>query len=384
MTCVHCQEDARCKGYRPRKVVGLLGEMRIKRHYYHCEHCGGGHFPQDQRLGLSSHALTPAAEEVTALAGVLASFAEAAEKTLPKMSGLRLSESTVERITEGAGQRVGSALQEGQTFGQAKDWDWHKDKEGQTCAYVSVDATGVGQQGPGGVEAEGRMVWVGMIYNPIPKDRQRWAKPQGRRPDWQARYVTNLSTLSVLADPLRRQAAQVGMERADRWIAISDGGSGLEDFLSDNFGRVEAVICDFYHVAEYLDDVGKALHGPGKEAEAWCQSQCHRLKEHGGAVVLEDLRALSVEGRSQSAQETYQEVLQYVENQVHRMDYPYYLEKGWQIGSGPVESACKSVIGQRMKGPGMRWGEDGADSLGHLRGLFRSEASQWDAFWNQN
>jgi hypothetical protein len=38
------------------------------------------------------------------------------------------------------------------------------------------------------------------------------------------------------------------------------------------------------------------------------------------------------------------------------MDYPRYRSKGWQIGSGPVESACKTVVGQRLKGPGMRWG----------------------------
>ena len=63
------------------------------------------------------------------------------------------------------------------------------------------------------------------------------------------------------------------------------------------------------------------------------------------------------------------------------MDYPGYLAKGWQIGSGPVEAACKQVVGQRLKGSGMRWGEAGADAACHLRALYRSEASQWDAFW---
>jgi hypothetical protein len=66
------------------------------------------------------------------------------------------------------------------------------------------------------------------------------------------------------------------------------------------------------------------------------------------------------------------------------MDYPAYLAKGWQIGSGPVESACKTVIGQRLKGGGMRWGEDGADAVAHPRALFRSDKGQWEAFWSQN
>jgi len=42
----------------------------------------------------------------------------------------------------------------------------------------------------------------------------------------------------------------------------------------------------------------------------------------------------------------------YFANQAHRMNYPEYLAKGWQIGSGPIESACKMVVGQRLKGAG--------------------------------
>ncbi len=42
------------------------------------------------------------------------------------------------------------------------------------------------------------------------------------------------------------------------------------------------------------------------------------------------------------------------------MEYPEYLARGWCIGSGAVESACKTVVGQRLKLAGMRWGEDGS------------------------
>jgi hypothetical protein len=98
--------------------------------------------------------------------------------------------------------------------------------------------------------------------------------------------------------------------------------------------------------------------------------------------VLADLRELTV--RRGAARECREEVAGYFANQKHRMDYPTYVAKGWQIGSGPVESACKTVVGQRMKGGGMRWGQDGADAVAHLRALFRSEKPQWEAFWSQN
>jgi hypothetical protein len=385
MTCPHCQDDARCKGFRGRTVLSLLGTMRLQRHYYHCGQCHQGHCPQDQRLGLQQHDLTPAAEEVVALAGVQASFAEAAEKTLVRLAGLRLSESTVERTTEAAGARAGQQSASGQTFGPDKDWAWHKDAQGRTVAYVAADATGVGQQGKGGSKAEGRMAAVGMIYNPIPDERSRWAEPRGRRPPWQARYVAGLGPLADLGEPLRRQGAQVGMDRADVWVALSDGGSGLEDFFARNFPRVAAIICDFFHVAEYVAELGTALHpGQPEAAAAWSQTWCHRLKTEGGQSVLTGLRELEMGGRPAAVKECHATVVTYFENQVHRMDYPRYVSQGWHIGSGPIESACKTVIGQRMKGGGMRWGTDGADSLCHLRALFRGENGQWEGFWNQN
>lgn len=347
----------------------VLGQVRVSRAYYHCPRCHAGHCPRDAALGLTTVDLSRGACEAVALAGALSSFAEAAQKTLPKLSGLRLGESTVERVTERAGEDVGQRLAAGETFGEPVRWKWSRDVEGQSCAYVSADLTGVGMQGPNGSAAEGRMAAVGMVWN-------------AGRPG-QVRYVCGLTGgLAALGEPLRNQAAQVGMDRARRWVAISDGGAGVEDWLRSNFPRVEAVILDFYHAAEYLGGWAKVLH-PEDEAESsrvageWCR----RLKHEGGGAVLRSLRGVDVSGRSPAVREAHRVLLVYFGNQVHRMDYPGYRAKGWLIGSGPVESACKQVVGQRMKGSGMRWGEGGADALCHLRALFRGEKGQWDAYW---
>lgn len=79
-----------------------------------------------------------------------------------------------------------------------------------------------------------------------------------------------------------------------------------------------------------------------------------------------------------------EEVLTYFHNQRHRMDYPTYEANGWYIGSGAVESACKTVVGSRLKGSGMRWSEPGSHAVCHVRALYRSESSQWQAFWQRD
>lgn len=357
-----------------------MGTIRITRAYYHCRVCHAGDCPSEAALGLGQAEVTPGALEVVSMAGVLGNFADAAESVLRRLGGLRLSESTVRRLTEAVGQDVGDRLNAGQRFGPNTPWNWHQDAEGKTCAYLAIDATGVPQQGPKASKVEGKMATVAMVYNPVPEDSRRWAKPDGPRPPQQVRYLTSLYGQAGLGEPLRRQAAQVGIGQADRWIALSDGGAGLEDWLRLHFDRVEAVILDFYHASEHLATLAKAWHGLETEAATTQhQTWAHRLKHEGGQAVLEELRVLSVPPR---ARKVWRETVTYFANQVHRMDYPRYLAKGWQIGSGPVEAGCKIVIGHRLKGAGMRWSQTGSDGVAHLRALFLSERTQWAAYWN--
>jgi len=357
-----------------------MGPMAlIRRAYYHCPTCRKGHCPADAGFGLGPSDLTPGAEQLAVLFGTTASFAEAAERLLPVASGIRLAESTIERATEAAGERLGEALAAGRTYGKQADWAWPVDAAGRTVAYVSVDATGVPIQGERGVQAEGRMAWVGKVFAPRPEANPD--RPDRRPAEGHARYLAGLMSLDEMGEPLRRQAAQVGMDRARQWVALSDCGSGVEDFLRVNFPRAVR-IADFYHVAEHLGDLAKAwLPGDAEAARALSDGWCHTLKHEGGSAALASLEALDQGGRSESAIEVYRQVTQYVRNHVDRMNYPSYIEAGWQIGSGHIEAACKAVVNERLKRSGMRWGEDGADSVCHLRALFKGDADQWEAFW---
>jgi hypothetical protein len=102
----------------------------------------------------------------------------------------------------------------------------------------------------------------------------------------------------------------------------------------------------------------------------------------GGATALAVLRSWGWPRRQSAAlREQRGEVERYFGNNLSRTEYPEYQAEGWQISSGVVESACKAVVGQRLKGAGMRRGEAGAHALCHVRALYRSERGQWQAFW---
>jgi hypothetical protein len=263
------------------------------RAYYHCA-CGKGSFPWDQEVGLTDQNLTPGVDRLATLTGGIADSFEKASELLEETAAIPLSESTIQRATEATGRRIAAAFAQDQTFGEGKSWDWYFDALGRRVAYTSIDATGVPQQGPHGEKADGRMAYVGMIFNPLPDSERVFEglpKPGARM---QARYVSGLYPLAEMGPLLRRQAAQVGMDNADIWVGLTDGGSGLESFLETNFPRVEVVILDFWHASEYLTKLAKVLHAKDEEKAVEQKEQWKRiLREEGGTTMISVLENFS-------------------------------------------------------------------------------------------
>jgi hypothetical protein len=70
----------------------------------------------------------------------------------------------------------------------------------------------------------------------------------------------------------------------------------------------------------------------------------------------------------------------YVCDNRKKIDYDSYKNSGFYIGSGPVESANKTVLQKRCKGPGMRWDEYNAQYILTLRS--KVESKIWEPkFW---
>ena len=60
------------------------------------------------------------------------------------------------------------------------------------------------------------------------------------------------------------------------------------------------------------------------------------------------------------------------------MRYDVFKLKKLPIGSGTIESACKNVIGSRMKRGGMIWSKIGTDSMLTLRASLKSDRFKED------
>ena len=63
-----------------------------------------------------------------------------------------------------------------------------------------------------------------------------------------------------------------------------------------------------------------------------------------------------------------------------RMRYAHFRSQGFFVGSGVVETGCKTIIGYRLKQSGMEWSIRGANTIISLRCLTLSSPSRSPQF----
>ena len=134
----------------------------------------------------------------------------------------------------------------------------------------------------------------------------------------------------------------------------------------------------FYHATEHLTLLANALYGEGTApAKRWFRRWRKRcLADQIDHVIAQAQAALPQRGQ---ARRLAQKQIAYLRRNRSRMLYQTFRQAGYFIGSGVVEAGCKTVVGQRLKQSGMRWGIRGAD---HLLTVRAALLSRWfDAFW---
>jgi hypothetical protein len=175
-------------------------------------------------------------------------------------------------------------------------------------------------------------------------------------------------------------ACRGGMsQQTRRVIVLGDGAEWIWTRAAHFVGApgVEVVeIVDIYHAYEHLWAVGRALWDTPEAVSAWVEPLKDALYAQGAPAVLVALNALVP---PEAAAKVVETTRAYFADNAARMDYPRFVAQQLPIGSGAVESLCKSLIEARLKHAGMRWTRAGAQAIATLRALSLSRA--WEAFW---
>ena len=309
--------------------------------------------------------LTPRLHEGLVRLGTwIPSFAKAAAE-LAWFTGAQVHPDTARRLTEAAGAAAvaGAEAAPAQTPGAPPP-------EGPAGLVVSVDGAMVplvhGQWG------EARTLAVGAVQPPV-------ATPDGpviRTADLS--YFSRLTDSTTFAELAWPELQRRGIRTAGRVGAVVDGAEWCQTFLDWNCPRAVRIL-DFAHAAEYLTAIGQVAGPLGPLlSETEGQRLRHALKHEGPDPVLRELRTLA------AAHPTLAELagpLAYLEKRIEQMQYPRFLEDGWPIGSGMVESANKLVVEDRLKGAGMHWASQNVNPLLALRNSVCND--RWAEDWSR-
>ncbi len=186
---------------------------------------------------------------------------------------------------------------------------------------------------------------------------------------------------------LERLEREIGRTKARypeaTYIGIADGAASNWQFLNRHTTQQ---VLDFYHASGYLGAVAVALYPKDlTQQQQWLNQTCHQLKHDSGAAaqLYEQMRDLSQsQTHPQTIQDNLSAAVTYFQNHLHQMNYAFYRDQHYPIGSGVTEAACKTVIKQRLCCSGMRWKEAGAAVVLSLRTLVLT-STRWNQFWNK-
>ena len=347
-----CGRKAQFMGYRPRTLVTLVGEVRVKRAYYHCEHCHTGVAPWDGAQGLTRRCYSPGVKAVVAETAVRMPYGGGME-FLARLTPLRIEESAAELIVQEVGGRVREA--------QAAAAEQYLSGRVPLPTGPPVERLYVTLDGSSAhIDGAWHDVKSGAVYAAQPGDED--VDRSGPK-----RYVSAQEPADDFMARLYVEALEAGVHRAEEVVVLGDGAEWIWNHAPVHFpGAIEIV--DYWHACQHIHDLAKAQYGEGSlQGQRWAREHCTRLYEQGPTPYRRALRRMKP--RSPEAADKLRTERRYFATHAHRMRYPQFREKRLMIGSGIAEAACKVVVGQRLKQPGMRWGHDGAHSLLAVRCL---------------
>jgi hypothetical protein len=323
----------------------------------------------DQRLEMGASELSPFVQEMVSYLGSFMPF-EQAQNYLARYCGVQISHDSVNNATV----MIGQALKTEQEEMVSKAWeeDCLPECEVQPPPkrlYVSAD--GINHLLPDG---SGKEIKVAAIY----ETEER----QNREGEIEIHAINIVYVVHSDVEQLARSvyliARKRGVKVAEQIVVLGDGASWIWNRIAALFPRQKTTeVLDFYHASEYIWDAGNTVFGKETvQAQDWGTQCCHDLKHDGPNLALKALQELCP---SHATPEPVAKAITYFENQSKRMDYPTYIDQGFQIGSGTAESGVKQVVGARLNQAGMRWNAQRAEAIAHVRAAILSK--RWDDFW---
>jgi len=224
------------------------------------------------------------------------------------------------------------------------------------------------------VMADGSMVltrdekWKEVKLGRIFEQGDHYEQSKGRSGILHSQYVADFESLQGFTDKM-----ESCIPTQSKLIFIADGAPWIWKWVESLYPQATQIL-DFYHAKEHACKFATLQFSDPSQRGAWIEKVDSYLKEDQLDLLIEELNHLPAP--NQKARKARDKLIQYYWNNYHRMQYKTFKENGWLIGSGPIESAHRTVIQKRLKRAGQRWHQHNAQKLLNLR--VANLSNKWD------
>lgn len=358
--CEQCRESMRPLGRRKKTLQTVCGTVEIMRRVYYCLQCQQTRAPLDRRLGVERGGMTPGLMRLVCRSALELPYQQSARLLTDTLGFSPCSAREIERIAKEHGLKV-----EESKFTDKPASRKQSRQQRKPTYCLAIDGVMI----PGLPDAqEHRLSWHDV----------KLAVMTETRGIGESIYVAGREEAERFGKRLWSQIERRGLDKDNFVLIVADGAWWIWNLAEMHLPGVPQLL-DFYHAAEHLYATAELVWGEGKTKEIWWHRRLEQLKEGRLREFFAALKRLArVFGDSESDYSPTRLLRYFIDNQC-RLNYRWAIENNLPIGSGSVESAARHIVQQRLKQSGMRWSDEGAQSILNLRTLHRN--GEFEQYW---
>lgn len=350
----------------------MFGHVPITRDELFCRRCHKGYGVIDKIIEIhGSHRITKGmTESITYMAQLVPSF-ERASEAIKKLLKIEVSAKQIQIISEEVGKEIfekekAQAEEAYEKPEEAAPQELPKDrKEGRL--YILTDGSQVNTR----LEGENGTTWKEMKLGLVFCDKDVIKRSDGSLIITQKEYVSFFGSVDEFKKFVFAATARAGYGKIKEVVALGDGAVWIWNMCNEMFPDATQIL-DFYHMSENTHKYAKLIYPEDEVSrKIWINKVLDGLK----SGKIEEVVKLVEEKKVNKVPDGVVNLYTYILNNRERINYKYYRQNGYFIGSGGIESANKMVIQQRMKQAGMRWSIPGGQYIAALR--TKHESNLW-------
>ena len=349
----------------------LCGELELYRDYYYCRECRYSESPLDERLSLTNlpYKMTKGLMLEAAYYGQNQSSFTDASEMLKRALHMDINKETMRMITEGIGRIVfeTDTKRAAYVLENMHEIEFKWDENKKSILYIMTDGASVNTR----IKDENGSTWRENKTVIAFTNKDMIKRKDGSHIITKKEYAAFIGSAENFKGHVLNTAINAGYCKTSEVVIIGDGAAWIRNMGNELFPEAVQIL-DLYHLKENIYSYAKYKFANNeKEYVPWAEIFIDKIEKGN---IKDALQLLPEEEKLPS---NIVNLRTYINNNIDRVDYPKYKEKGYFVGSGAIESANKVILQRRLKQAGMRWSVRGAQDVLSLRA--KVESNRWES-----